>query len=255
MTLMAKLAPLAVLTAAGLAASGLPPVSPVLDFTYDSEPNLTIGSYSPGGAVITSPQTDFLIRYGTPSGGGSPAQIETFDLGSADWCYGTACGTPTNPYTFPLGSIELIPNSIVAGTGISSINGNFTVNGTMAQPSTPPGQPTYPISVSDAVTIFTGLDPGGATQYLYLENADGTFTNILHVTVGSSGADVALTGELIDPPGSLTFDVTDFSGPVTNGFLTAAPTPEPSTWALAWTAIAIGAGIQLRRTRHQARVD
>ena len=166
-----------------------------------------------------------------------------------DWCYGTGCGTPSTPdYYFPLGSLELIPNPIVAGTGIDSINGLFTVNGTMYPPATPPPYTSYPINVSATPTIFTGLDPGGATAYLYMQNSDGTYTNVFHVTVGSSGAEVGLEGVLIDPPGSLTFDISGFTNPGPNGFLTA-PIPEPSTGIFLLTTLALAAAAKWRRTR------
>ena len=58
MNCLAKTGTTALFLAAGLAASGLPPISPQLDFAYASEPTFTT-TYSPGGAVITPPFTNF----------------------------------------------------------------------------------------------------------------------------------------------------------------------------------------------------
>jgi hypothetical protein len=220
-----------VASAAVATASGLPPTTPTLDFTYATTPDYL--SYSPGGANV-SLFNSFLILYGTPSGGGSPSKLEMIDEGSADWCYGATCPSsttnyPAPNYVFPVGSLNFIPTSIVPGTGISSVSLDFSVTGEMAPLGGPP--PFYSISGDDKATLVTGVDPGGLTSFAYFINGDGSLTNVLHVTIGSSGADPILQGVLIDPPSTMIFDILGFEDPGPNGFLTP-PLPEPGTGAL-----------------------
>jgi hypothetical protein len=176
--------------------------------------------------------------------------LELIDLGSADECYGTACPSTTSNYpqpnyVLPIGSLSFVPGSIVPGTGISSINGDFTLVGDMEPIGGPP--PFYSIDVSNTPTIFTGIDPGGTTAYVYFQNPDGTLTNVLHVTIGTSGG-AALEGVLIDPPGSITFDVLGFINAGPNSTITA-PLPEPGSGMLLLAAAAMLGGWAASRSR------
>ena len=236
--------------AAVAAASGLPPTTPSLDFTYTT--NSTYLGYNPGGADV-SLFNSFLILYGTPSGGGSPSKLEMINESSADWCYGTTCPSsttnyPAPNYVFPIGSLDFQPNNIVPGTGVNSLSLDFTVTGDMTTIGGPP--PFYSISADGKPTLVTGVDPGGLTSFAYFINADGSLTNVLHVTNGSSGADPILQGVLIDPPSSLTFDILGFEDPGPNGFLTPA-VPEPNSGLLALLSILLLAAVVAFR-RHTA---
>jgi hypothetical protein len=122
----------------------------------------------------------------------------------------------------------------------------LSVTGDMEPLAGPP--PFFSISASGTPTLFTGIDPGGLTAYTYFRNADGSYTNVLHVTIGSTGADPILQGVLIDPPASLTFDILGFESPGPNGFLTA-PIPEPSSGELMLGALLVVAAGMARKRR------
>lgn len=240
--------------AAASFATGLPPLSPTLDFTYTTTPTYT--GYNPGGAAVSIYLPNVpVILYGTPSGGGSASKIEITNESSADWCYGATCPSTTSNYpqpnyVFPVGNLDFAPTSIVAGTGINTLSVSFGLTGDMEPLAGPP--PFYSISATDLPIIHTGLDSGGTTSYIYFVNPDGSVTNVLHVPI-SGESEAGLEGVLLDPPGSLTFDILGFTSPTGGGFLTPAPTPEPGGAALIFAGIAM-LGVGMVRKRRPVRV-
>ena len=228
---------LALLALAGAAAaSGLPPLNPSLgDFEFTVSPNFT--SYDPPGATA-SLFNSFILLYGTPLGS-LPAKLELIDVVSADVCYSTTCPSTTPAYPQPnfvlnVGQLVFQPNAIVPGTGVSSAAIDLGLNGDITY--IPPTTTTL-ISAHGNPVLFTGLDPGGASSYAYFRNADGTFSNTLHVLENTS-ATAFLTGVILDPPGVLTLDIIGFSSSDPNSFITAA-VPEPATDALAGIGLAL----------------
>jgi hypothetical protein len=234
-----------VLTAAA-AGSGLPPLNSQLgDFEYDSNPTFT--GFSPGTATV-SMFLPFLLLYGSPVGS-MPAKLELIDLASADVCYSLTCPatTPLYPqpnFTLTIGQLVFGPNNIVAGTGISSaaVNLAFTGDITYIPPTT-----TEFVNAAGTPTLFTGLDPGGASSYTYFRNADGTYSQVLHV-LQNTQSDAFVEGVLLDPPGTLTLDVLGFTDTDPNAFVTP-PIPEPRGWELAALSVGLLGGVAFARRR------
>jgi hypothetical protein len=172
-----------------------------------------------------------VLLYGTAAPGGAERVIELQPYGSADVCYSTTCPSTTLLYPQPnfvltLGGIVFDPYNIVPGTGISSASTDFSFYGDLTYLA---NSATFP-SVDDKPTLFTGEDESGLTSYLYFENADGTFSNVLHVADGAQGG-AFLEGVLVDPPGSVSLDMVGFIDPVGNSFVTTY-SPEPGTLPL-----------------------
>jgi hypothetical protein len=220
--------------AANTHASKLPPLTPeVKDFEYTSTPKFT--SFSPAGATV-SLFNDSLLLYGSPATlGGMPRELELFDVINADVCYSTTCPstTPLYPqpnYVLSVGNIVFRPADILAGTGVDTVNTDFTVSGALFHGVG--GLPTgESISANGLPVLYTGDDPGGASSYVYFLNEDGTISNTLHVLRNASGG-AGVVGVILDPPQSLTLDILGFANPGPNSFITA-PVPEPATaWQL-----------------------
>ena len=209
---------------AGLFAGALPPLtSNPWDLTYGS--NDTFTGVSPAGAMVDLSIPGVML-YGTAASGGAQRVIEFNSFTSADVCYSTTCPSTTGAYpqpnfVFNIGGVVFNPFSIVAGTGVSSATTSFSFFGDLTFLGS---SASFPSAVGTP-TLFTGEDPGGSTSYLYFVNADGSVSNSLHVTDGMAGG-AFLTGVLIDPPASVTFDILGFTNPGPNSFIT---TPEPGS--------------------------
>ncbi len=224
-----------ILIATGFAAAcfgtNLPvPTSAAKDFEYTSTPAFT--GYTPAGATV-SLFNNFILLYGSPLGA-NPRKVELFDIINADVCYSTACPSTTTLYPQPnyvlsLGSIVFAPYDIIPGTGVNTVDSDFAVNGALFL-----GPPTgEAISAHGTPVLYTGEDPGGLSSYVFFRNADGTYSNTLHVLRNTSGG-ASLLGVILDPAGPLTLDILGFSNPNSNSFI-SAPVPEPSTVQL-WIA-------------------
>jgi hypothetical protein len=222
------------------AASGLPPFNPALDFEYSSTTSFT--GYAPAGATIDMFLSDLLL-YGSPLAI-SPAKLELFNILNADVCY---CDNETPLYPAPnhvvsLGTLAFTPNSIAPGTGVTSVLTDFAVNGALFNPA-PTGQT---ISAEVMPVLFTGLDAGGASSYVYFRNADGTYTNTLHVLENAAGQ-ADLLGVILDPVDTLTLDILGFTNPGPNSSL-GPPVPEPSARSLGMLSLLlIAVGVICRR--------
>lgn len=250
MRLIALLSAVLFSCAPSLFCAGLPPLNSNLwDLTYGSNDILT--GFSPAGAVVSSPLDEFILLYGTPAPAGAQRVLEFDPFTSADVCYSTSCPstTPLYPepnFVFNIGDFVFNPFNIVPGTGISSATtsfsffGDLTFLGSSASFPSALGQPT----------LFTGEDPGGTTSFVYFVNADGTRSNTLHVTDGTTGS-AFLEGVLLDPPASLTLDILGFTDPGSTSFVTPAPvTPEPNGMLLTVAGLVIALGRKWRLGAH-----
>jgi hypothetical protein len=106
------------------------------------------------------------------------------------------------------------------------------------------------VNAAGTPTLFTGLDPGGASSYVYFRNADGTYSQVLHV-LQDTQSDASIEGVLLDPPGTLTLDVLGFTDTDPNAFVTP-PIPEPRGWELAALSLGLLGGVAFIRS-HFAR--
>lgn len=237
-----------VLTAVA-AGSGLPPLTSQLGgFEYTSTPTFT--GYSPVSATV-SLFSGFILLYGSPTGS-MPAKLELFDLLNAGpICYSLTCPatTPLYPqpnFTLSIGQLGFGPNDIVAGTGISSASVNLAFTGDLTYATLPPPPPQV-VNAAGTPTLFTGLDPGGASSFVYFRNADGTVSQVLHV-LKNTQSDALIDGVLLDPPGTLTLDVLGFTDTDPNAFVTP-PLPEPRGAELAALSLGLLAGLAVVRRR------
>lgn len=239
--------------AAASSASSLPPPTPeVKDFEYTSTPTFT--GYNPTTATV-SLFTSSLLLYGTPtSPGGMPRKLELFDIVNADVCYSTTCPSTTTLYPQPnyvlaVGGISFRPSNIVPGTGVNTVNTDFTVSGALFHGVG--GLPTgETISAEGMPVLYTGDDSGGTSSYVYFRNADGTYSNTLHVFSNTTGG-ATLLGVILDPPQTLILDILGFTNPDMNSFVTA-PIPEPAAWQLsAASLMGLSAVAFTRRKRNR----
>lgn len=246
----AKFGMAALAGAVSLAAAGLPVPTPTLqDFEYTAGP--AILTYSPGGSPV-SLFTPFILLYGTPAGGGGPRKLELIDVANADACFSTTCPSTTAAYPQPnyvlnVGELLFTPNSIVAGTGVNSLNTDFLLAGNINTIGGPP--PGFNIAADGLPVLFTGDDPGGLSSYAYFRNADGTVSNTLHVFSNTSGG-AFLSGVILDPPATLTLDILGFTNLQPNSFVTGT-VPEPGASLPVMAAIAILTTVFRRRRSRQ----
>jgi hypothetical protein len=217
----------AFVSATALFGGSLPALTPQpWDLTYGS--NDTFSS-AIGGTGVTLLGGNAVLLYGTPTSPSGQRVLEFAPFTSADVCYSTTCPSSTGAYpqpnfVFNIGSFIFDPYNIVSGTSISSAAVALSFFGDLTYLASSQAFP----SGTGSPTLYTGEDPSGTTSYVYFVNADGTTTPVLHVTDGTVG-NVFLTGVLIDPPATVTFDILGFSNLGPNEFLT---TPEPSSFAL-----------------------
>jgi hypothetical protein len=213
--------------ATALSGSSLPALTPQLwDLTYGSNDTFTSTTGGTGATLLAG---NTVLLYGTATSASGQRVLEFDPFTSADVCYSTTCPSSTGQYpqpnfVFNIGSFVFDPYSIVSGTSISSAAVSLSFFGDLTFLGS---SQTFP-SGTGSPTLFTGEDPGGTTSYVYFVNADGTTTSVLHVTDGTVGS-VFLTGVLIDPPATVTFDILGFTNLGPNEFVT---TPEPGSFVL-----------------------
>lgn len=217
----------AFVSATVLFGGSLPPLtSQPWDLTYGSNDTFTSTTGGTGATLLAG---NAVLLYGTATSASGQRVLEFDPFTSADVCYSTTCPSSTADYpqpnfVFNIGPFVFDPYNIVSGTSISSAAVSLSFFGDLTFLGSSQAFP----SGAGTPTLFTGEDPGGTTSYVYFVNADGTTSSILHVIDGTVG-NVFLTGVLIDPPSTVTFDILGFSNLGPNDFLT---TPEPGSFAL-----------------------
>jgi hypothetical protein len=218
----------AFVSATTLFGSSLPPLTPQpWDLTYGSNDTFTSTTGGTGATLLAG---NTVLLYGTPTSASGQRVLEFAPFTSADVCYSATCPSSTTAYpqpnfVFNIGSFIFDPYTIVSGTSISSAAISLSFFGDLTFLGSSQAFP----SGNGSPTLYTGEDPSGTTSYVFFVNADGTSTPVLHVTDGTVG-NVFLTGVLIDPPASVTFDILGFTNLGPNEFLT--PTPDPGSFAL-----------------------